>query len=114
MLLHNYPELDWSQALQQANQWGVRRMVYLGLYLAHAWLQAPLPEPILQQLSAAPKLPALAAQVETQVFQEGQHPKTFMGTTQYQIHVRERWQDKAAYTAAFIGWVLKGCPHTTD
>lgn len=114
MLLHNYPELHWPQVIEQANQWGVRRMLYLGLYLAHTWLNAPLPESILQQLSADAKLPALATQVEHQVFQAASHPRPFMATTQYQVHVRERWQDKAAYAGSFIRWLLKGCPDTAD
>lgn len=113
-LLHHYPELDWQRAIEQACEWGVRRMLYLGLYLAHTWLNAPLPASVVQQLSAEPMLPALAAQVEYQAFQTGKLPKTFLATTQYQLHVRERWQDKGAYTLSFIRWLLKGCPHTAD
>lgn len=113
MLLHNYPDLDWQQVMEQAHEWGVHRMLCLGLYLAHTWLNAPLPESIIQQL-AGPTLPALAAQVEYQAFQSGKHPKTFLATTQYQLHVRERWQDKGAYMLSFIRWLLKGCPSTAD
>ncbi|MEM7065575.1 MAG: nucleotidyltransferase family protein [Cyanobacteria bacterium P01_B01_bin.77] len=114
ILLHNYPDLDWQRIVEQAHEWGVRRMLYLGLYLAQTWLNAPLPEAIVQRLSTEPTLPALAAQVEYQAFQAGKPPKTFLATTQYQLHVRERWQDKRAYTLSFIRWLLKGCPSTAD
>lgn len=112
MLLHNYPDLNWSQVIAQAEQWGVQRMLYLGLYLAQTWLQAPLPDAIAKQLLADTTLPVLAAQVEKQVFEEGKSSKLFMASTQYQVRVRERWQDKAAYGMSFIGWLLKGCPRT--
>ena len=110
MLLHNYPNLNWQQVITQASQWGVQRMLFLGLYLAHTWLKAPLPETILRQLAADSALPALAAQVDYKTFQQGSSPKTFMATTHYQLQVRERWQDKATYASGFGQWLLKGCP----
>ncbi len=112
MLLHHYPGLNWSQVMVQAEQWGVQRMLYLGIYLAQAWLNAPLPDVITEQLAADTTLPVLAAQVEQQVFEEGKSSKTFMASTQYQVRVRERWQDKAAYGMSFMGWLLQGCPST--
>ena len=109
-LLHNYPSLDWSQVMQQARQWGSQRMLYLGLYLAHYWLKAYLPETVLRWLHSDPKLPNLATQVDQHIFQLDQASQRFMATTRYQIQVRERWQDKAIYTQSFVQWLLKGCP----
>ncbi|MEM1254763.1 MAG: nucleotidyltransferase family protein [Cyanobacteria bacterium P01_H01_bin.21] len=109
-LLHNYPELDWSQVMQQANQWGSRRMLYLGLYLAHHWLTVPLPSTVMEQLNVDSTLPALATQVDRHIFQSGQSFQSLMATTRYQIQVRERWCDKGTYIRSFVKWLLKGCP----
>ena len=109
-LLHNYPELDWSKVMQQAPQWGSRRMLYLGLYLAHHWLSAPLPLTVVEQLDTDPTLPDLAALVDQHIFQLGNTSQNLMATTRYQLHVRERWCDKAIYAWSVVNWLLKGCP----
>ncbi len=43
-LLGSHPVIDWSRLIAEAEQKDCARMLYLGLYLAWAWLGASLPE----------------------------------------------------------------------
>lgn len=51
-LLHTFPNLDWQGLIAYAQNKGILRRLYLGLLLAHGLLDAPLPDPIRQQISA--------------------------------------------------------------
>jgi len=46
-LLRAHPGLDWERCLASATKWRCRRMLYMGLSLAHLVLGAPLPEMVL-------------------------------------------------------------------
>lgn len=108
VLIHKYPKLDWQQAIATAEQWGSKRMLYLGLYLAHQWLGASLPKAIIVQISADSSVIELAKRVDSQMFKLPKAPARFMETTRYQIQARERWSDKAVYVQSFIHWLLQG------
>ena len=43
-LLRSHPDLDWERIFSNASTWGCRRLIYIGLSLAHLVLDAPLPE----------------------------------------------------------------------
>ena len=116
LLLHKYPDLGWQQMFDLAEQWGAKRMLNLGLYLAHAWLGAPLPKAIADRILTDPATVILMTWVYDQIFGVAEPSARFMGTTQYHIKARERWQDKALYAQSFVHWLLRGCPsehHTT-
>ncbi|MBD2112401.1 MULTISPECIES: nucleotidyltransferase domain-containing protein [Cyanophyceae] len=109
MLLYRCPDLDWPKLLVQAEGWGCKRMLHLGLYLAHHWLGASLPAVILHTVEADATIAKLAAQVDHRIFGLAPHSHRTMGTTtQYQLQVRERLQDKAMYLESVVYWLLKG------
>ncbi len=54
-LIKNTPELNWNQVQSQAGQFGSKRMLYLGLYLAHTLLSTPLPGHIIEILKQHPQ-----------------------------------------------------------
>jgi Uncharacterised nucleotidyltransferase len=68
-LLRISPDLDWPRIQQLAGQLGTPRMLFLGLYLAHHLLDAPLPPSLLTSLSSDPQLLPLAQQIEQWLFQ---------------------------------------------
>lgn len=110
VLIGKYPDLDWQWVVKTAEKWGVKRMLCLGLYLAHCWLEASLPELISNQISADSTIVELANQVDAQIFGLAETHSQFMASTRYQVKVRERWSDKAIYAESFIYWLLKGRP----
>ena len=51
-LLRAHGQLDWDRIFSSASTWHCRRLVYMGLSLAHLVLDAPLPKAVLARLSA--------------------------------------------------------------
>lgn len=51
-LLRAHNQLDWDWIFSNASTWRCRRLVYMGLSLAHRLLDAPLPGAVLARLSA--------------------------------------------------------------
>lgn len=49
-LLRSHPNLDWNQILLYASNWHCRRMLHMGLSLAHRVLDTPLPQMVLEWL----------------------------------------------------------------
>jgi hypothetical protein len=58
--------VDWARSESLARSMGCRRMWLLGLTLANEILQAPLPEPVLQQIRSDPAVASLSRCVQTQ------------------------------------------------
>jgi hypothetical protein len=51
-LLRAHDHLDWDRIFSRASTWRCRRLVLMGLSLAHRLLDVPLPEAVLARLSA--------------------------------------------------------------
>jgi Uncharacterised nucleotidyltransferase len=68
-LLRTHQDLDWETINSLAGKFGTQRMLYLGLYLAHQFLDATLPEFVLIQLKSDSKLPSLAIHIQQTLFQ---------------------------------------------
>jgi hypothetical protein len=69
-LVHVYPSLDWDWILEQVNYWKIRRLVFLGLNLAHQHLEVALPESVLDQIKQEPHIDKLSDLVESMFFIE--------------------------------------------
>lgn len=108
VLLYKYPELNWTQVLDQAKQWGCERMLYLGLYLACEWMHASLPSSVIQKISTDRSIKSLANVVHQRIFRSAEQPIPLLDGTRYQLQARERLQDKAVYIESFIYWLFKG------
>jgi hypothetical protein len=62
------PFLNWDELLERATAWRRRRMLLLGLSLAHDLLDAPLPEGVLTAIQAEPEVGHLARAVRERLF----------------------------------------------
>lgn len=58
-----YPKLNWEKLWQRSTKLRMRRMLLLGLSLAHELLDAELPEAILQKITADSVVKSLSAQI---------------------------------------------------
>ena len=67
-LLRVHPGLKWTALLLQAKHLGGRRILFLGLFLAHVLLDAELPKEVWKEINADPVVPRLAAKVQTRLF----------------------------------------------
>lgn len=73
-LLRSQPNLDWDQIVSCASNWRCRRMLYMGLSLAHRLLDAPLPEMVLTNLKDETDVQALSHRMPASLlvnYQEG-------------------------------------------
>ena len=94
-LIRAHPNLDWRAAIKEAEQLGCRRILFLGLLLAHELLDAPLSEHILQKIRAERQLEyagrhlvrGLAAAETTSEFSEEDQDR-------FASAIRERWRDR--------------------
>ncbi|MBX3331257.1 MAG: nucleotidyltransferase family protein, partial [Nitrospira sp.] len=59
-LLRAQPALDWERCFATASHWRCLRMLYMGLFLAHQLLDAPLPRMVLERLKKDSDVPALS------------------------------------------------------
>jgi hypothetical protein len=51
-LVRAHDHLDWDWIFSRASAWRCRRLVLMGLALAHQWLDVPLPDAVLERLYA--------------------------------------------------------------
>jgi hypothetical protein len=62
-LVRSHPDLDWNQIFVHASNWRCRRMLSLGLAVAHLLLDAPLPAAVLERLKADVEVMSLAHRI---------------------------------------------------
>jgi hypothetical protein len=106
-LLQACPDIDWQKVMRQAHQLGYKRILLVGLCLAHRLLAADLPPEIAREIAADRQVELLASRVYHNIVQGIDSDQTFLSTTVYQIQVRERFQDKLLYFRSFIHWLMK-------
>src|SRR5574337_408709 len=66
--------LDWDATVGRAREMGAERMLYLGLYLAHDLLRAPVPAGVLQRVTTDGAVRSLGAQVRAEFFRKSRTP----------------------------------------
>jgi hypothetical protein len=96
-VLHRQPALDWEQVSAQAHALGVRRILWLGLRLAHQVCGAPLPLSVWQRLQADPHAGLLAAQVSQRLFAQQNSHSTDHQQHAFYLHLRERRRERVWY-----------------
>jgi hypothetical protein len=75
-LLNNYPQLNWQQVLEAAQEQGLQRALHFGLFLATHLLDGQIPEVIRSQVLADSIAISLGYQVCSQLF--GDIDRTFV------------------------------------
>ena len=111
--------VDWERLVKRANAQNSKRMLLLGLFLAHNLLDADLPERVLREARTNAEIKALAAEVHRRLFSEdlGAH-ELFEGSARWRFHFRmiERLRDKLRYcihratTPTLSDWELVQLP----
>jgi Uncharacterised nucleotidyltransferase len=88
------PQLDWGRCMAQASQCGGKRMLALGLYLAHGLLGASLPEAVERWIQTEAAVPWLAAQVRAELFAATASPPDAWDHPAFYLGLRERLRDR--------------------
>jgi hypothetical protein len=93
-VLRTSPQLHWGRCIAQASQCGGKRMLALGLYLAHDLLGAPLPEAVERWLQTETAIPWLAAQVYAALCAAAANPPDAWDHPAFYLRLRERRRDR--------------------
>ena len=82
--------INWSLAIERAGQMQSRRMLFLGLSLAHELLGANLPEEVLWQIERDRPVQSLAAQVRALLFRGDEASPNAVRRMLFRIRTREK------------------------
>ncbi len=96
-LVRVYQDLDWNQVEERASTLGCKRMLCLGLLLAHDLLGAELPEEVLQTVLSDQVAASLASEINEQfLYESGGQFKVFKRELLH-LRMRERLRDRIRY-----------------
>jgi len=93
-LLASNPDLDWSYSFDLATRTGARRMLLLGLALAHELLQAALPEQVCAWIRSDNSVQTLHEYVCHRMFDEPDAWDPILERQRFHSKVRERLRDR--------------------
>src|ERR1044072_4368373 len=93
-LIDRRRDIDWQLLLDNATRQGCRRILSLGLRLAHDLLEAPVPADILESVQQDRVVTKLVEQVRTRMFATDPAAPGLFDEAFLQLRMRERGRDK--------------------
>jgi hypothetical protein len=96
-IIETSPAVDWDAVLDRAARWRRRRMLMLGLALAHDLLEAPLPERVLREVQAEPAAGRLARAVRERLFDPYAGETGVLRMARFHAAAMDRRRDAAVY-----------------
>jgi Uncharacterised nucleotidyltransferase len=105
-ILRLCPELDWDAMIARSQLLVCRRMLYLGILLAHDLLDAPLPDVVLKKMRRDREVMLLVNKTRQRLLYEMNGSDQFLGKTIYQIQASDRLQEKVLYLQSFFQWFM--------
>jgi len=105
-LLERHPRLDYAAVRYEARRQGIERLVRLGLGLAQALVEAPLPREVTAWVRRDRRLDDLVRDVCARRLRPAAAPPGLLESTRFQLRSRERWSDCVRYAARGAGTVL--------
>jgi Uncharacterised nucleotidyltransferase len=115
-LIRAEPALDWTRIVKEAHASGARRMLLLGLFLAHDLLSAGIPEEVLRQAEAEPVIKNLAAKIRARLDHDAPVSDGPLAEFLFHLQLHERIGEKCAFSFRFAtttnpaDWALVGLP----
>jgi hypothetical protein len=97
-LLQGKEDLDWRDVWQKAGEMRCRRMLALGLLLAHGLFDIPLPG-VAESASRSPSLRSLAEATAQRFYDEEVQPRTFVRSAAIHLRLKDSYIDRARYCA---------------
>ncbi|MEO0844159.1 MAG: nucleotidyltransferase family protein, partial [Cyanobacteria bacterium J06643_5] len=97
-LIEAEPEMNWVWLIEQARKLGCTRRFLLGMLLAKNILGTELPEKILQNIEAEPRIKSVATELSQKLFEKDNAPAKLIEKSLFDISVRERILDKVNYS----------------
>jgi hypothetical protein len=95
-LLRAHPGLKWTALLLQAKQLGATRMLFLGVFLAHALLGTKLPEEVWRKIQSDIVVTWLADKVQARLFADHHRDISAVNDPAFYLKLRERLRERIA------------------
>ncbi len=105
--MHAYLEMSWGRIRERASRLGCRRMLDLGLLLAHSICHVKLPESVLHQVRTERVVRSLAGVAQRGWFADGEKEMGLVARSRFYLRMRERWRDKLQYGGLLVKLVMK-------
>jgi len=105
VLISNRSDIDWDVVINRAQNWHCFRMLLLGLYLVHDFLNVTLPSPVKKMTEQDTSLPMLAKKVRQELFSkadESEEPWRGASIRSFQIHALDSIWDATHFTLKLI------------
>jgi len=96
-LIRSYEGWNWKRLINESGRKGWRRILFLGLFLAHDLLETVLPEEIWEKVRADSSLPLLADRVRKRLFRENHGSIGTLENIFFHLKLTERFQDRIGY-----------------
>jgi Uncharacterised nucleotidyltransferase len=103
-LLRVYPGLTWKNVLLHSKQLGARRILFVGLFLAHVLLGANLPKEIWKEIDGDTIVPQLADKVQARLFAVHHGETSAVHDPIFYLKLRERLRERIA-CALYLAYV---------
>jgi hypothetical protein len=107
-LLHVHQDLDWQWVLKSMDSRGGRRILFLGLSLAHTLLGAPLPADLEKKIRSDSAVQRLTRSVGVQLFRRTSNAVGLWETSLFHLKARERLRDRVRYCCRFAMTLTPG------
>ena len=105
-LLRVHPELDWREMMENANRTGAKRMLALGLFLAHDLLDARVPAEVLDVVRRTPSIMPLALEVCNTLGTADGEPGSTLTILPFIARVAERLETRLFCRALLLPYFL--------
>lgn len=93
-LIRSHPDLDWDRIFVYASNWRCRRMLYLGLSVAHQILDAPLPEAVLKRLMDDTGVQALSHRMPASLLSDSHDGITEEQAGALYFSLKDSWRER--------------------
>jgi Uncharacterised nucleotidyltransferase len=99
-------EIDWGRIQQEAYRQGAERMLTLGLFLAHEFLETVLPEEVSKKVLANLGIKSVAQQVNQRLLAEVNEPPGDVKKVIFYLRTKDRWQDRLQFCFRYLSQYL--------
>jgi Uncharacterised nucleotidyltransferase len=89
--------MDWSRLLFLADEWGCRRLLLMGLAMAHMLFELPLPRSIQDAVSTDPDIYNLAKRMPRHLLRSSQEGVGEADAEVFYLTLKDSWIDQWAY-----------------
>jgi hypothetical protein len=96
-MIRQHPDMDWQWIFERADAMGCMRRLALGLHLAHALLDAPLPEAVRRRVEAQPRVAGIAREIRERLFTEGNIFREGPRALRFNLGLYERSRHRLAH-----------------